>query len=70
MATCTWSTARRIISLRPGATVDVDDLIAYARTHLAPTKYPREIRLLDSVPLTSVGKLDRKALRRLMTVSA
>jgi long-chain acyl-CoA synthetase len=58
------------ISLRPGATVDVDDLIAYARTHLAPTKYPREIRLLDSVPLTSVGKLDRKALRRLMTVSA
>jgi long-chain acyl-CoA synthetase len=56
------------ISLRPGATVDVDDLIAYARAKLAPTKYPREIRLLDSVPLTSVGKLDRKALRRLVTI--
>jgi long-chain acyl-CoA synthetase len=54
------------ISLRPGATVDADQLIAYARTRLAPTKYPREIRLVDSVPLTSVGKLDRKALRQLV----
>ncbi|HEX4579714.1 MAG TPA: AMP-binding protein [Candidatus Dormibacteraeota bacterium] len=57
------------VSLRPGSTVDVDDLIAFARTHLAPTKYPREIRLVDTVPLTSVGKLDRKALRQLLAVS-
>jgi long-chain acyl-CoA synthetase len=57
------------VSLRPGSTVDVDDLIAFARTHLAPTKYPREIRLVDTVPLTSVGKLDRKALRQLVAVS-
>jgi long-chain acyl-CoA synthetase len=56
------------VSLRPGATVDVDDLVAFARTHLASTKYPREIRLVDSVPLTSVGKLDRKALRQLVAV--
>jgi long-chain acyl-CoA synthetase len=57
------------ISLRAGATVDVDELIAFARAHLAPTKYPREIRLVDSVPLTSVGKLDRKALRQLVAVA-
>jgi long-chain acyl-CoA synthetase len=56
------------VSLRPGATVGVDDLVAFARTHLASTKYPREIRLVDSVPLTSVGKLDRKALRQLVAV--
>jgi long-chain acyl-CoA synthetase len=57
------------VSLRPGSTVGVDDLIAFARTHLAPTKYPREIRLVDAVPLTSVGKLDRKALRELVAAS-
>jgi long-chain acyl-CoA synthetase len=57
------------ISLRPGATVAADELIAFARSHLAPTKYPREIRLVDSVPLTSVGKLDRKALRQLAAAS-
>jgi long-chain acyl-CoA synthetase len=58
------------VSLRPGATLGVDDLVAFARTHLAPTKYPREIRLVDSVPLTSVGKLDRKALRQLVAPSS
>jgi long-chain acyl-CoA synthetase len=56
------------VSLRPGATVDAGDLVAFARTHLASTKYPREIRVVDSVPLTSVGKLDRKALRQLVAV--
>lgn len=54
------------VSLRAGATVDASQLIAYARTQLAATKCPREIVLVDSIPLTSVGKLDRKALRRLI----
>ena len=31
--------------------------------HLAANKYPREIRIVPAVPLTSVGKLDRKKLR-------
>jgi long-chain acyl-CoA synthetase len=35
----------------------------FARGRLAAHKYPREVDILDSVPLTSVGKLDRKALR-------
>ena len=30
-------------------------------------KYPREIRFVDSLPLTSVMKLDRKALRAQLT---
>jgi long-chain acyl-CoA synthetase len=51
------------VALRPGATVTADDLIAYARQHLSATKYPRDIRIVPAVPLTSVGKLDRKQLR-------
>jgi long-chain acyl-CoA synthetase len=54
------------VSLRPGAAVTADELIAHARSRLSPTKSPREIHLVDSIPLTSVGKLDRKALRALL----
>ena len=51
------------VSLRPGATATAEELTAYAKEHLAATKYPRQITVLDQVPLTSVGKLDRKRLR-------
>ncbi len=30
-------------------------------------KYPREIRIVSDVPLTPVGKVDRKALRALVS---
>ncbi|KAJ1684201.1 hypothetical protein LUZ63_020494 [Rhynchospora breviuscula] len=48
---------------RPGATVTPEELVAYSREHLSRAKYPREVHLVDAVPLTSIGKLDRKALR-------
>ena len=35
----------------------------HARQHLAANKYPRQITIVPMVPLTSVGKLDRKKLR-------
>ena len=52
------------VSLRPGAEVSPAELTEYARQHLAATKYPRQITIVDAVPLTSVGKLDRKKLRQ------
>jgi len=51
------------VSLAPGATVTGPELVAWARERMAANKYPREVRVVDAVPLTSVGKLDRKALR-------
>ncbi|WP_229660480.1 class I adenylate-forming enzyme family protein [Marmoricola endophyticus] len=48
---------------RPDATVTPEELIAFGREHLSRAKYPREVHLVDAVPLTSIGKLDRKALR-------
>jgi long-chain acyl-CoA synthetase len=51
------------VSLRPDASVTADELIEHAKRHLAATKYPREITIVPVVPLTSVGKLDRKKLR-------
>ncbi len=52
------------VSLRPGAGISPAELTEYARQHLAATKYPRQITIVDAIPLTSVGKLDRKKLRQ------
>ena len=51
------------VQLLPDATVTTDDLVAFARERLSAVKYPRDVRVVEAVPLTSVGKLDRKALR-------
>src|SRR5437764_218949 len=51
------------VSLRGDAAVTPDELVAWARLHIGGYKYPRELHIVDSVPLTSVGKVDRKALR-------
>jgi long-chain acyl-CoA synthetase len=48
----------------PGATVVTGaDLVSFARERLAAHKYPREVHIVAAIPLTSVGKLDRKRLR-------
>jgi long-chain acyl-CoA synthetase len=52
------------VSLRPGAEATAAELTEYAERHLAANKYPREITIVPAVPLTSVGKLDRKKLRQ------
>jgi long-chain acyl-CoA synthetase len=51
------------VQLAPDAAITADDVIAFAREHLGAYKYPREVRFVDSLPLTSVMKLDRKVLR-------
>jgi long-chain acyl-CoA synthetase len=52
------------VSLRPDAVVAAEELSEHARKHLGANKYPREITIVPAVPLTSVGKLDRKKLRQ------
>ena len=48
------------------APVSADELLAFAAARLARTKHPREVRVVAAVPLTSVGKTDRRAVRRLL----
>jgi long-chain acyl-CoA synthetase len=52
------------VSLRPDARATPEELTAYAKQHLAANKYPRQVTMVPAVPLTSVGKLDRKKLRQ------
>ena len=51
-----------LIKLRPGASADASDLRQYLAPHLAQYKIPREIRIVDELPLTSAGKVGRQRL--------
>ena len=48
---------------RPGNALSGDELIAYARHHLASYKAPRVVHLVDDLPRTRNGKVLRRALR-------
>lgn len=52
------------VSLRAAATPE--QLLAFGREHIARHKAPREVYIVNEVPLTSVGKTDRKAARILL----
>ena len=57
------------VVLRAGATATGEEIVAWARESLGGYKYPREVHVLPALPLTAVGKLDRKQLRaRLVAV--
>jgi long-chain acyl-CoA synthetase len=47
----------------PDTSLDLDEIRAWARERLGPKSYPRDLRLVDTIPLTPVMKIDRKALR-------
>jgi long-chain acyl-CoA synthetase len=51
------------VQLTPGSSVTPQELVEHARQHLSAVKYPREVRVVDAIPLTSVLKTDRKRLR-------
>jgi len=54
------------VALRNGSAVAPEELVAFAKERIGGYKYPREVRVVPDVPLTPVGKIDRKALRELV----
>jgi long-chain acyl-CoA synthetase len=57
-------TVHAYVSLRPGASADSDELIAFCRDELAAYKYPRRIEIVGDLPKTPTGKLLRRELRQ------
>ncbi|MGI8713120.1 MAG: class I adenylate-forming enzyme family protein [Solirubrobacteraceae bacterium] len=51
------------VALHAEGGVTAEELIGWARERIGGYKYPREVHIVDSIPLTPVGKIDRKALR-------
>jgi len=40
------------------------DLLAYAKEHLSPYEIPKQVHIIEEMPLTAVGKIDKKVLRK------
>jgi long-chain acyl-CoA synthetase len=57
------------VALHPGAEVTGEELVVWARERIGGYKYPRQVVVIDAVPLTPVGKVDRKALRATLAVA-
>jgi fatty-acyl-CoA synthase len=59
-----WGEAVAAFVVRtPGATVTEAELITHVRDHKGPVHAPKRLEFVDSLPLTPVGKIDKKALR-------
>ncbi len=54
------------VSLNPGAEATSEELIAFTKDKIGGYKYPRVVNIVQAVPLTPVGKIDRKALRTML----
>ena len=48
---------------RPGATVTAEEIVAFARLHLAGYKVPREVTFHENFPRDAAGKLLKRVLR-------
>ena len=40
-----------------------EEIINYCREHMAAYKVPKQVKFVDAIPLTAVGKIDKKLLR-------
>ena len=38
-------------------------VIDYCRENMTPYKVPKKVHFIDSIPLTAIGKIDKKVLR-------
>jgi fatty-acyl-CoA synthase len=60
----TWGEAvKAIVVLRPGATADAAELIARVRDAKGPVHAPKSVDFVESLPVTGLGKPDKKVLR-------
>ncbi|MBK8611245.1 MAG: acyl--CoA ligase [Chitinophagaceae bacterium] len=47
------------IVLQPGATINVEDVLTYCKKRLSAFKAPQRLKIVDSLPMTNTGKLQR-----------
>lgn len=56
-------TVKAVLSLKPGADVSAEEIVAYCKARMAAYKYPRVVAFLPELPKTATGKILRRALR-------
>ncbi len=59
-----WGEAvHALVTRRPGAGVEADELIALVRERKGPVFAPKAVEFVDALPVTGTGKVDKKVLR-------
>jgi fatty-acyl-CoA synthase len=59
-----WGEAvKAVVVLRDGVTLDIDELIAFVKERKGSHHAPKSMDVVDSLPLSPLGKPDKKALR-------
>ena len=59
-----WGEAvKAIVVLRPGATVEEKELIAFCKQHIASYKAPKSVDFVDEIPKSGAGKVLKRILR-------
>jgi len=56
-------TVKAYVSLKPGCRIDADEVIRYCRESIAIYKAPTLVEILDELPKTVTGKIQRNVLR-------
>lgn len=56
-------TVKAFIKPIDGYTLSIEEILQFAKDHLAPFKAPKEVEILAELPKSSVGKLLRRVLR-------
>ncbi|WP_433799643.1 acyl--CoA ligase family protein [Actinomycetospora sp. CA-084318] len=54
---------KAFITLRQGQSVEPDDVVEHVKTQIARYKAPREVEVVDELPKTSTGKIQKFELR-------
>jgi len=53
------------VVLADGASATPSELIAYTKSNLAAYKYPRQVEIIDALPMSATGKILKKELRKM-----
>jgi long-chain acyl-CoA synthetase len=54
------------VVLKPGQTLSEEGLIGYAQSRITPFKCPSRVKILEALPKTLVGKVQKKELRKMV----
>ncbi|MQY15448.1 Long-chain-fatty-acid--CoA ligase [Streptomyces sp. RB5] len=52
-----------VVALRPGSTTTADELREFVKARVAPYKYPRIVRLVETLPKGPTGKILKRSIR-------
>ncbi len=53
-----------VIELKAGSTLDIPEIMAWCKAQLGSIKAPKSVLVWTELPRTSVGKVDKKAIRK------